>query len=60
MTGYDAGKRIMDIFGSLVGIVLFSPILVGTAIWIKMVSPSGPVFADIPLRVGKSGKLSDF
>ncbi len=60
MTGYDAGKRIMDIFGALVGIVLFSPLLIGTAIWVKIVSPNGPVFADIPLRVGKSGKMFKF
>jgi lipopolysaccharide/colanic/teichoic acid biosynthesis glycosyltransferase len=60
MTFYDVGKRIMDIFGAIVGIVLFSPLLIGTAIWIKLVSPAGPVFADIPLRVGRSGKLFRF
>lgn len=50
----------MDIFGSVVGIILFSPLLIGAAIWIKIVSSKGPVFADIPLRVGKSGKLFKF
>lgn len=54
------GKRIMDIFGSIFGIVIFSPIMLATCIWIKVVSPSGPVFADIPLRVGRNGKLFRF
>jgi exopolysaccharide production protein ExoY len=56
LDSYQIGKRIMDICFSIGGIILFSPILIGTAIWIKMVSPDGPVFADIPLRVGKGGK----
>ncbi len=60
MLWYDVGKRIMDIFGSLVGIIIFSPLMIGAAVWIKLVSPDGPVFADIPLRVGKSGKLFRF
>jgi len=49
-------KRIIDILGSLLGIVLFSPIMILTSIWIKIVSPSGPVLADIPNRVGKDKK----
>ena len=60
MRMYHLGKRIMDIFGAVVGIVLFLPLLIGAAIWIKLVSPDGPVFADIPLRVGKSGKMFKF
>lgn len=54
---YDVGKRILDIVGSIFGIILFSPLLLLTAVWVKIVSPEGPVFADIPLRVGKNGKL---
>lgn len=57
MSFYDIGKRIMDIFGAIVGIILFSPLMVGAAIHIKRVSPGGPIFADIPLRIGKGGKL---
>ncbi len=53
---YDIGKRIMDILGGIAGLVLFSPVLIATAIYIKLVSPSGPVFADIRLRVGKNGE----
>jgi len=49
-------KRIIDILGSLLGIVLFSPIMILTSIWIKTVSPNGPVLADIPNRVGKDKK----
>ena len=35
-------KRAVDIFGSLVGIILFSPIMLVTAIAIKLTSP-GPI-----------------
>lgn len=57
MNPYDSGKRILDIIGALVGITLFSPIMLFTALHIKLVSPSGPVFADMKDRVGKGGKL---
>lgn len=53
---YNIGKRIMDIFGALIGIITFSPIMLGTAIFIKIVSPNGPVLADMKKRVGKGGK----
>ena len=53
---YQIGKRIMDIFGALVGIILFSPLMIFTALWVKIVSPSGTVFADFPNRVGKDKK----
>lgn len=56
MSIYDILKRLIDIIGSLVGIILFSPFLIGAAIWVKVVSPEGPVFADIPDRVGKNSK----
>jgi len=49
-------KRIIDILGSILGIVLFSPIMILTSIWIKIVSPDGPVLADIPNRVGRNKK----
>lgn len=53
---YFFAKRLLDILGGIVGIILFSPIMLATAIWIKIVSPGGPVFADIPNRVGKNKK----
>lgn len=53
---YDFLKRILDIIGSIVGIVVFSPLLLATALAIK-VNSKGPVLAETPMRVGKNGKL---
>jgi lipopolysaccharide/colanic/teichoic acid biosynthesis glycosyltransferase len=49
-------KRTIDILGALLLLILFSPILLITSILIKTTS-KGPVFADIPNRVGKNGKM---
>ncbi len=49
-------KRTIDIVGSLILIVVFSPICAVIAILIKLDS-KGPIFADTPERVGKRGKL---
>ncbi|SRR5260221_8562747 len=49
-------KRAIDILLSIILIVLFSPIIVITAVAIKLTSP-GPIFADIPKRGGQDGKL---
>jgi len=56
MTLYAFSKRLVDIFGALVGILFASPIMLLAAVFIKLVSPNGPVFADIPKRIGKKGK----
>ncbi len=40
---------------SIVCLTMFSPIMLVTAVYIKLISP-GPVFADIPERVGKNSK----
>lgn len=53
---YDFSKRLLDIAGSLLGLVILAPIFLIIAIAIKIDS-SGPVFADIPKRVGRKGKL---
>ena len=53
---YDFLKRIEDIVGSLIGIILLSPILILIAVIIKLDSP-GSVLADTPQRSGKKGKL---
>ena len=53
---YDFLKRLIDIVGSIVGIILFSPFMLVTAIAIKL-ETSGPVFADTSPRVSKNGKL---
>ena len=57
---YKILKRIMDIVGALVGLVLLLPVFIIVSVWIKAVSPSGPVFADIPDRVGKDKKPFKF
>lgn len=57
---YKILKRIMDIIGAVIALVLFLPVFIAVAIWIKVVSPSGPVFADIPPRVGKDKKPFKF
>lgn len=46
----------MDVAGAIVGLVLFSPLLIAVALAIKLNS-KGPVMADTPMRVGRNGKL---
>jgi lipopolysaccharide/colanic/teichoic acid biosynthesis glycosyltransferase len=53
---YEVTKRVLDFFGAIILLILFSPVIVISAILIKATSP-GPVFADTPKRVGKNGKL---
>ncbi|HEX6977289.1 MAG TPA: sugar transferase [Patescibacteria group bacterium] len=49
-------KRLIDITLSLLLLIIFSPVIIASAIAIKLTSP-GPVFADTPKRVGKDNKL---
>lgn len=56
MISYEAAKRVIDILVAIISLVMFSPIIVFTAIAIKL-DTRGPIFADIPPRVGKDGKL---
>jgi len=51
-------KEALDVVGATIGIVLLSPLLIATAIAIKLTSP-GPVFYTRP-RVGHKGKLFPF
>lgn len=53
---YEISKRIIDVIGAVILLIVFSPVILITAIGIKLGSP-GPVFADTPKRVGKDGKL---
>ncbi len=53
---YDASKRVIDIIGSVLGIIILSPLLILTAIAIKLDS-KGPILADVPKRIGKNGEL---
>lgn len=52
---YDAAKRTIDIIGSLIALLIASPIILAVMILIKLTSP-GPIFF-APLRVGRDGKL---
>ena len=52
---YDFTKRIIDIFGAIFALILFSPVFIILAVLIKLTSP-GPIFYS-PTRVGKNGKL---
>ena len=53
---YELLKRLMDIFFSLILLLLFSPLMLIVSIAIKLDS-KGPILADTPERVGKNGKL---
>lgn len=53
---YDFAKRLLDLFFSAILVIIFLPIIIVTAIAIKIDS-AGPVFADTPSRVGRYGKL---
>src|SRR3989338_5979428 len=52
---YDFSKRILDLILSILLLIFFSPVILITAIAIKLDS-SGPIFADTPKRVGWAGK----
>jgi len=54
---YETLKRVMDIFLALFLGAIFFPVSLVVALAIKLESPDGPVFADIPNRVGKDGRL---
>jgi len=51
-------KRGMDILGSLVGLILFAPLMLATAIAIKMTSPGPVIFKQS--RIGKKGLRFQF
>lgn len=53
---YDFCKRILDISAAIVLLIVFLPVFLLIPILIKFDS-SGPVFADIPMRVGRGRKL---
>jgi lipopolysaccharide/colanic/teichoic acid biosynthesis glycosyltransferase len=52
-TGYIKGKRIIDIFGSLIGLVLLSPVFLIVAILIKIEDPKGQIFFK-QVRIGEN------
>lgn len=60
MDSYDILKRLLDIIGALIGIIIAFPFMLCAFIWIMLVSPEGPILADIPNRVGKDKKPFKF
>ncbi len=52
---YRFSKRLIDILGSLIGVVMLFPLLLFVAIAIKREEKEGPVFFS-QIRVGKDGK----
>jgi len=52
---YDASKRLLDILISIVALIVFSPVIVATAIAIRLNS-KGPLLADTPPRIGEGGR----
>jgi len=52
---YHFLKRLIDIFGASLGLIIFSPIMIAAAIAIKLTS-DGPVLVEYSDRVGKRGK----
>lgn len=53
---YSAVKRIIDVSGAVILLIFFLPVCAITAIAIKL-DTRGPVLADTPQRVGRSGRL---
>lgn len=49
-------KRFSDIIGSIIGIILLSPLMLIIIVLIKINTP-GPILAETPKRVGKNSKL---
>lgn len=53
---YEISKRLIDLIGSIILLVVFLPIGIVTTLAIVLDSP-GAILADTPRRVGKEGKL---
>ena len=47
---YEKLKRVLDIIGSLVGLIVLSPLYILVALAIKFDS-QGPIFADTPMNI---------
>ena len=54
MTGYLFFKRLLDLFGSVMGLLILSPLLFCMAVWVSVESPGGPFYRQI--RVGRRGR----
>ena len=54
---YETVKRILDIIISFFCLLILSPLILIVIVAIKVESPNGPIFADIPKRYGKGKSL---
>ena len=52
---YDASKRLLDLIIAIIALVVFSPVIIITAIAIRSNS-KGPILADTPPRIGEGGR----
>lgn len=53
---YNFTKRTLDVLGSVIALILLSPLYLIIALTIKLNSV-GPILAETPMRVGKDGQL---
>lgn len=53
---YLAAKRVIDVMGALIGLLLLSPVLLVISLLIKLTDNKGPIIFK-QVRVGKNGKL---
>lgn len=53
--GFELAKRLLDLCGAMLALVLFSPLLLFASAWVKL-TDGGPVFYR-QYRVGRDGKL---
>lgn len=56
INGYKIGKRCIDIFASIVGLVILCPLIVVVFIANKISKDQGPIFF-VQKRIGENGKL---
>lgn len=55
ITYNNSTKRWIDVILAITLLIIFSPVYILAAIFLKLDSP-GPIFADVPERVGEGGK----
>jgi lipopolysaccharide/colanic/teichoic acid biosynthesis glycosyltransferase len=54
MSGYLFFKRLLDLLGSFIGLLILSPLLLCMAVWVSVESPGGPFYRQV--RVGRRGR----
>lgn len=54
ISGYECSKRLIDLFGAGVGLILLSPLLFVIVLWVSLETPGGVFYRQT--RVGKHGQ----